>query len=58
MKIIILLFALVLGFGATCKKTADDIRVSAAKHELQQEQRELRSYPNLLPEVLIVAPRA
>ncbi|PVY39955.1 hypothetical protein [Pontibacter virosus] len=58
MKIIILLFAIVLGFGATGKKTANDIEVAAAKHKLQQEQRELRSYPNLLPEVLIVAPKA
>ena len=58
MKIIILLFALVIGFGATCKKTADDIKVTAAKYKLQQEQKELRSYPNLLPEVLIVASKA
>ena len=58
MKIIVLLLALVLGFGATCKKTAEDINLSATKHKMQQEQRELRSYPNLLPEVLIVAPRA
>lgn len=58
MKLIILLFAIVLGFGATFKKTADDIKVTAAKYKLQQEQKELRSYPNLLPEVVIVAPRA
>lgn len=58
MKIVILLFAIVLGFGATCKKTASDIQVTAAKYKLQQEQKELRSYPNLLPEVLIVAPKA
>ncbi|SIT88430.1 hypothetical protein [Pontibacter indicus] len=58
MKIIILLFAIVLGFGAATKKTSSDMRESAAKHKLQQEQRELRNYPNLLPEVLIVAPKA
>ena len=58
MKIIVLLLALVLGFGATCKKTADDIKLSAAKHKVQQEQRELRNYPNLLPEVLVTVPRA
>lgn len=58
MKIIILLFALVLGFGATCKKTADDIEVTAAKYKLQKEQKELRSYPNLLPEVVITATKA
>lgn len=58
MKILILLFAIMLGFGATCKKTADDVRVTAAKYKHQQELKELRSYPNLLPEVVVVAPRA
>jgi hypothetical protein len=58
MKLIILLFAIILGFGATCKKTADDIKVTAAKYKLQQEQKELRSYPNLLPEVVIRASQA
>lgn len=58
MKIIILLFALVVGFGATCKKTVEDISISAAKHKQQQELRELRSYPNLLPEVVVTVPRA
>ncbi len=58
MKIIILLFAIVLGFGAIGKKTAADVQVTAAKYKLEQEQKELRSYPNLLPEVLIVAPKA
>jgi hypothetical protein len=57
MKIIILLFAIVLGFGATCKKTADDIKVTAAKYKQQQEMKELRSHPNLLPEVLVIVPR-
>jgi hypothetical protein len=58
MKIIILLFALVIGFGATCKKTADDVSTSAANHKKQMELRELRSHPNVLPEVMVVAPRA
>jgi hypothetical protein len=58
MKLIVLLFAIVFGFGATCKKTADDIKVTAAKYKLQQEQRELRGYPNLLPEVVIQASQA
>lgn len=58
MKIIILLFAIMLGFGATCKKTAADVKATAAKYKIQQEQRELRNYPNVLPEVLIVAPKA
>lgn len=58
MKIIILLFAIVLGFGATFKKTADDVKVTASKYKMQQEQKELRSYPNLLPEVVILAPQA
>ncbi|PKV67362.1 hypothetical protein [Pontibacter ramchanderi] len=58
MKIILLLLALFLGFGATYKKAANDMHVAATKHKQQMEQRELRSYPNLLPEVLIVAPKA
>lgn len=57
MKIIILLFALVIGFGATGKKTADDVSTTAAKYKKQQELREFRSHPNLLPEVMVVAPR-
>ncbi|WP_461489084.1 hypothetical protein [Pontibacter sp. HJ8] len=57
MKIIILLFALVIGFGATCKKTADDVNTTASKYKKQQELREFRTYPNLLPEVMVLAPR-
>ncbi|WP_018476208.1 hypothetical protein [Pontibacter roseus] len=58
MKILVLLFAIVLGFGATCKKTADDVSVTAIKYKHQQELKEFSQQPNLLPEVVIVAPRA
>jgi hypothetical protein len=57
MKIILLLFAIVLGFGAICKKTADDVKITASKYKQQQEMKELRSHPNLLPEVLVIVPR-
>lgn len=53
MKVIILLFAMLFGFGATVKKSADDIKVSSAKQELNR----YKTYPNLLPEVEIVATR-
>jgi len=53
MKLIILLFAMLLGFGASMKKTTDDIKAISATHELNQ----YRTYPNLLPEVEIVATR-
>ncbi|WP_347157514.1 hypothetical protein [Pontibacter chitinilyticus] len=52
MKLIILLFAIVLGFGATVKRSADDMKVISFKHELNV----YKNYPNLLPEVNIVAP--
>lgn len=58
MKLIILIFAIVLGLGTTFKKTADDLSATAAKYKQQQELKEYRSYPNLLPEVVISAPRA
>jgi len=58
MKIIILLIVFVLAFGATCKKTADDISVTAIKYKQQQELREFSRQPNLLPEVVVHAPRA
>jgi len=50
MKLIILLFAMLFGFGASVKKSADDIKVLSAQHELNQ----YKKYPNLLPEVEIV----
>jgi hypothetical protein len=53
MKLIILLFALVLGFGATCKKTVDDVKDIAALNELNA----YKNYPNLLPVVEVVAPK-
>ena len=54
MKIIILLIALILGFGATCKKTADDLKEISIQHELNAANHE---YPNMLPLVEVVAPR-
>lgn len=53
MKIIILLFAFVFGFGATVKKSADDMEALQKRAELA----EYKHYPNLLPEVEIVAER-
>lgn len=53
MKLIILLFAMLFGFGTVVKKTADDIKVAGATQELNQ----YKAYPNLLPEVEIVATR-
>ncbi|MBF9252961.1 hypothetical protein I2I11_06635 [Pontibacter sp. 172403-2] len=53
MKLIILLFAIVLGFGATVKKSASDLKAINLKKELS----EFKYYPNLLPEVSIIAPR-
>lgn len=53
MKIIVLLFAFVFGFGATVKKSANDMKEMQKRTELN----EYKSYPNLLPEVEIVAER-
>jgi uncharacterized membrane protein len=53
MKIIILLFVFIFGFGATVKKSAEDLKELQARAELNQYQ----DYPNLLPEVEIVAER-
>jgi hypothetical protein len=51
MKLLILLFAIVFGFGATVKKSVDD------KKELQKriEVKSFVEYPNLLPEVEVFA---
>ncbi|RAU84370.1 hypothetical protein [Pontibacter arcticus] len=53
MKLIILLLSLVTGFGATVKKSSDDMKALKAKIELNQYSQ----YPNLLPVVEVVAPR-
>ncbi len=55
MKIVILILALVLGFGATCKKTANDLKKISIQHELNNIYRE---HPNVLPVVVIIAPKA
>lgn len=54
MKIIILLFAFMIGVGASIKKQADDIEDLKARAELN----EFKTYPNLLPEVEIIAERS
>ncbi|WP_299817930.1 hypothetical protein [uncultured Pontibacter sp.] len=53
MKIIILLFVFVIGFGASVKKQANDIKELNKRAELN----EFRAHPNLLPVVEIVADR-
>ncbi|MCC9135814.1 hypothetical protein ACFSKU_17470 [Pontibacter silvestris] len=52
MKIIILLFAMLFGFGATVKNSVDEVKEISARHELNQ----YKHLPNMLPEVEIVAP--
>lgn len=54
MKIVILLFALIFGFGATCKKTAHDLKKISIQHELNAGYQQ---YPNMLPVVDVVASR-
>ncbi|MCC9167321.1 hypothetical protein [Pontibacter harenae] len=51
MKIIVLLFAMVLGFFAICKDTARELQELGLRNEVK----ELRVYPNLLPVVEVVA---
>lgn len=53
MKIIILLLAFVFGLGANLKKQANDIKELKTRAEIN----DYRTYPNLLPEVEIVAER-
>lgn len=53
MKLIILLIAIVLGFAATVKKSANDLKEISSRNEI----RAYKSLPNLLPEVEIVAIR-
>lgn len=54
MKIVILMLALVLGFGATCKKTAKDLKEISIQHELNAAYRE---HPNMLPVVVVTPPK-
>ncbi|MDX5422365.1 MAG: hypothetical protein LPK14_08940 [Hymenobacteraceae bacterium] len=54
MKIIILLFAFVFGFGATVKRTASEMEEMNKRMELN----EYKHHPNMLPEVEIVAERS
>lgn len=54
MKIVILILALIIGFGATCKKTAKDLKEISIQHELNAAYRE---HPNMLPVVVVTAPR-
>lgn len=53
MKILILLFGLTAGFGVAGKKTADDLKELNYRNEIKA----LEQYPNLLPEVVVTAPR-
>lgn len=58
MKILILLFAFTFSVGASIKKSADDLREISVRNELKQNQNELKRfqhYPNLLPEVEVIA---
>jgi hypothetical protein len=52
MKIIILLSAIMFGFGANVKKSADDLREISKRQELNQYK-----YANMLPMVEVVAER-
>ncbi|PRY14867.1 hypothetical protein CLV24_103104 [Pontibacter ummariensis] len=54
MKIIILLFAILFGFGATVKKSVDDMNQISTRNEIK----EYKHHGNLLPEVEIVAPQS
>ncbi|WP_170866152.1 hypothetical protein [Pontibacter flavimaris] len=52
MKIVIVILALMTGMGASIKKSAEEMEQAQKRLELN----EYRHYPNLLPEVEIVAP--
>jgi hypothetical protein len=54
MKLLILLLALVLGFGIISKKAIDERKQIMLRNEIK----ELQTLPNLLPTVEIVASRA
>lgn len=53
MKILILLFGMTAALGAAGTKTASDLKEIQQRNELKA----LEKYPNLLPEVVITAPR-
>ncbi|WP_299760155.1 hypothetical protein [uncultured Pontibacter sp.] len=52
MKIVILILAMMTGMGASIKQSAKEMEQVKKRLELN----EYKSYPNLLPEVEIVAP--
>ncbi|WP_181163647.1 hypothetical protein [Pontibacter mangrovi] len=52
MKIVILILAIMTGMGASIKKSATEQKEVQKRLELN----EYKSYPNLLPEVEIIAP--
>ena len=52
MKIVIVIFAMLSGMGASIKQSAKEMEKVQRRLELSEYQ----SYPNLLPEVEIVAP--
>lgn len=53
MKIIILLISFTAALGTAGKKTASDLKEIQQRNEIKA----LEAYPNLLPEVVITAPR-
>jgi len=54
MKIIVLLLALLIGFGATVKRSAKEMKEMSHRMELNQ----FKNQPNLLPQVEITAQRS
>lgn len=50
MKLVILLFAVFLGFGATLKQSTADVEALKVQKELEA----YKAYPNMLPTVEIV----
>lgn len=54
MKIVILLFAIVIGFGATVKKSASDMKEISTRQVLS----EYKHQGSMLPVVEVVAPRS
>lgn len=55
MKIIVLLLAILITVGLVFKKAADDQKELTIRHEVEQLKKQ---YPNVLPVVEVVAPRA
>lgn len=52
MKLIILLLAITFGFGASVKSSVDELKKINDRHETNG----FKHHPNMLPEVVIVAP--